>query len=144
MVNTPAIVVSAHMDLLAANLLGRALYSDAIAGTDRSRPVNFARFAFVVVGRVGSLLLAGIEVDEPGDTQSSSSASLSASLIMVSSSWLTRPTNAPSRSGATAAVCSTNTCVCSLLIAMAGRKSRGAADREVGATSTVDNMRSSD
>jgi transcriptional regulator with XRE-family HTH domain len=47
MVQTPAIVVSAHMDLLAANLLGRALYSDAIAGTDRSRPVNFARFAFV-------------------------------------------------------------------------------------------------
>jgi len=47
MVHAPAIVVSARMDLLAANQLGRALYSDAIAGADRSRPVNFARFAFV-------------------------------------------------------------------------------------------------
>ena len=47
MVHAPAIVVSARMDLLAANLLGRALYSDAIAAADRSRPVNFARFAFV-------------------------------------------------------------------------------------------------
>ena len=40
MVHAPAIVVSARMDLLAANLLGRALYSDAIAGADRSRPVT--------------------------------------------------------------------------------------------------------
>jgi hypothetical protein len=47
MVCAPAIVVNARMDLLAANLLGRALYADAIAGTDGSLPVNFARFAFL-------------------------------------------------------------------------------------------------
>ena len=54
------------------------------------------------------------------------------------------PTNSPSRSGATAAVCSIKTWVCSSLTVIVGRKTRGGADWDVGATSTVDSIRSSD
>jgi transcriptional regulator with XRE-family HTH domain len=41
----PAIVGNARMDLLAANHLGRALYSDVY--TDPTKPPNFARFTFL-------------------------------------------------------------------------------------------------
>ncbi|AGZ41183.1 helix-turn-helix transcriptional regulator [Actinoplanes friuliensis] len=41
----PAIVVNNRQDLLAANHLGRAMYSDVYA--DPSRPPNFARFTFL-------------------------------------------------------------------------------------------------
>jgi hypothetical protein len=76
--------------------------------------------------------------------QSSSRTSRSASFSATSSSCVTRPTKSPSRSGATADVCSINTCVGSLFTVIVGRKMRGGADRDVGATSKVDSMRSSD
>jgi hypothetical protein len=41
----PAIVVNNRQDLLAANHLGRAMYSDVYA--DPTRPPNFARFTFL-------------------------------------------------------------------------------------------------
>jgi transcriptional regulator with XRE-family HTH domain len=41
----PAIVVNNRQDLLAANHLGRAMYSDVY--TDPTRPPNFARFTFL-------------------------------------------------------------------------------------------------
>jgi transcriptional regulator with XRE-family HTH domain len=41
---TPAFVQNGRLDILAANELGRALYSEAFQ--DPARPVNFARFAF--------------------------------------------------------------------------------------------------
>jgi transcriptional regulator with XRE-family HTH domain len=41
----PAFVQNAHLDIVAANDLGRALYSPAFE--DPARPVNFARFAFL-------------------------------------------------------------------------------------------------
>ncbi|MHA7306510.1 helix-turn-helix domain-containing protein [Arthrobacter sp. TMN-49] len=44
MVGIPAFVQNGRLDVVAANDLGRALYSDAFA--DPIRPVNFARFAF--------------------------------------------------------------------------------------------------
>jgi len=44
-VNSPAIVRNGRMDLLAANVLGRALYSDAYL--DPQRPPNFARYTFL-------------------------------------------------------------------------------------------------
>lgn len=43
--DAPAIVANGRADLLAANHLGRALYSDLLA--DPSRPPNFARFTFL-------------------------------------------------------------------------------------------------
>lgn len=43
--NGPAIVRNGRMDLIATNLLGRALYSDAYL--DPQRPPNFARYAFL-------------------------------------------------------------------------------------------------
>ena len=76
--------------------------------------------------------------------QSSSRTSRSASLSATSSSYVTRPTKSPSRSGATADVCSIRICVCSSLTVIVGRKMRGGADRDVGATRTVDSIRSSD
>ena len=76
--------------------------------------------------------------------QSSSRTSRSPSLSAASSSYVTRPTKSPSRSAATAEVCSIKTCVCSSLTVIVGRKIRGGADRDVGATSTVDSIRSSD
>ncbi len=78
------------------------------------------------------------------EAQSSSRASRRASSICRSSSWLTRPTRSPRRSGATAAVCSTRTCVSTSSTMIVGRNDRGAAEREVGATSRVDSSRSSD
>jgi len=44
-ITSPAILVTSRQDLVAANLLGRAMYSDVYA--DRSRPPNFARFTFL-------------------------------------------------------------------------------------------------
>ncbi len=44
-ITAPAIVVNGRQDLLAANLLGRAMYSDMY--TDPSRPPNFGRFTFL-------------------------------------------------------------------------------------------------
>jgi transcriptional regulator with XRE-family HTH domain len=44
MVGIPAFVQNGRLDVVAANDLGRALYSDAFE--DPMRPVNFARFAF--------------------------------------------------------------------------------------------------
>lgn len=44
-VNGPAIVRNGRMDLIAANALGRALYSDAYPSPQR--PPNFARFTFL-------------------------------------------------------------------------------------------------
>ncbi|GAA3349338.1 helix-turn-helix transcriptional regulator [Amorphoplanes nipponensis] len=44
-VTTPAIVVNNRQDLLAANHLGRALYSDV--HTDPAHPPNFGRFTFL-------------------------------------------------------------------------------------------------
>ncbi len=41
----PSIIGNSRSELVAANLLGRALYSDMLA--DRRRPANFARFAFL-------------------------------------------------------------------------------------------------
>ncbi|HEX5994569.1 MAG TPA: hypothetical protein VFY84_05445 [Jiangellales bacterium] len=43
--NAPAIVGNTRMDLLAANHLGQALYSDVYS--DPTSPPNFARFAFL-------------------------------------------------------------------------------------------------
>lgn len=43
--DAPAIVGNSVMELVAANRLGRALYSDMLA--DHRRPANFARFAFL-------------------------------------------------------------------------------------------------
>lgn len=45
--DAPAIVGNGRADLLAANHLGRALYSDLIAGTGGSGHPNFARFTFL-------------------------------------------------------------------------------------------------
>ena len=45
MTAVPAFVLNARLDLLAANRLGRALYSPVY--TDRARPVNMARFTFL-------------------------------------------------------------------------------------------------
>ena len=44
-ITAPAIVVNGRQDLLAANLLGRAMYSDM--HTDPVRPPNFGRFTFL-------------------------------------------------------------------------------------------------
>jgi transcriptional regulator with XRE-family HTH domain len=44
-ITTPAILVNNRQDLLAANHLGRAMYSDVY--TDPTRPPNFARFTFL-------------------------------------------------------------------------------------------------
>ena len=44
-INAPAIVVNNRQDLLAANHLGRAMYSDVYA--DPTRPPNFGRFTFL-------------------------------------------------------------------------------------------------
>jgi transcriptional regulator with XRE-family HTH domain len=44
-ITSPAILANSRQDLVAANLLGRAMYSDVYA--DRSRPPNFARFTFL-------------------------------------------------------------------------------------------------
>lgn len=44
-ITTPAIVVNNRSDLLAANLLGRAMHSDFY--TDPTAPPNFARFTFL-------------------------------------------------------------------------------------------------
>ena len=41
----PAVVRNGRMDVIAANLLGRALYADAYA--TQTRPVNIARYAFL-------------------------------------------------------------------------------------------------
>ncbi len=76
--------------------------------------------------------------------QSSSSTRRRASSIASSSSRWSRPTNSPSRSGATADVCSMRTWVSSPSMVIVGRKILGAEEREVGATSTVDSIRSSD
>jgi transcriptional regulator with XRE-family HTH domain len=45
MTDTPAFVRNGRLDILAANALGRALYSPAFAGP--ARPVNLARFRFL-------------------------------------------------------------------------------------------------
>ena len=45
LVTTPAFVFNARADLLAANKLGEAFFSDLFADTER--PVNTARFAFL-------------------------------------------------------------------------------------------------
>ena len=45
LVGVPAWVTNERLDILAANRLCRALYSDAFAATDR--PVNLARFVFL-------------------------------------------------------------------------------------------------
>ena len=76
--------------------------------------------------------------------QSNSSTRRRASSIASSSSWPRRPTNSPSRSCATADVCSMSTWVSSPSMATVGRKILGADEREVGATSTVDSIRSPD
>ena len=44
-ITSPAILVNSRQDLVAANLLGRAMYSDVYA--DPSLPPNFARFTFL-------------------------------------------------------------------------------------------------
>jgi transcriptional regulator with XRE-family HTH domain len=44
-ITTPAILVNNRQDLLAANHLGRAMYSDCY--TDTTHPPNFARFTFL-------------------------------------------------------------------------------------------------
>ncbi len=48
-ITSPAIVVNGRHDLLAANLLGRAMHADLNAGVDRdpATPPNFARFIFL-------------------------------------------------------------------------------------------------
>ena len=57
---------------------------------------------------------------------------------------LTWPTSSPRRSGATAAVCSTRTWISSSPMVIMGRKRRGGAEREDGATKSVESNRSSD
>ena len=71
-------------------------------------------------------------------------ANRQASLIGSSSFRLTRPTRSPRRSDATAVVCSMSTCVASVPIVIVGRKIRGCAERDVGATRMVESNRSSD
>ncbi|MDP9794094.1 transcriptional regulator with XRE-family HTH domain [Catenuloplanes nepalensis] len=44
-ITSPAIVVNSRSDLVAANLLGRAMHSDLLL--DGTRPPNFARFTFL-------------------------------------------------------------------------------------------------
>jgi hypothetical protein len=45
MTGTPAFVQNGHLDVLYANQLGYALYSEALR--DPGRPANFARFVFL-------------------------------------------------------------------------------------------------
>ncbi len=87
-----------------------------------------------------------VESIEPSSLrdQSNSSTRRSASSTAASSSRLSWPTNSPKRSAATAEVRSTRTCVDSSPIVIVGRKRRADEDRDVGATRTVEGIRSSD
>lgn len=46
-ITSPAIVVNGHHDLLATNLLGRAMHDDLYVGMRGSGPPNFGRFIFL-------------------------------------------------------------------------------------------------